>query len=147
MSCKDESFNPEVIDLGHLPEKPTGKIPQQYAIPEEIPAEAKSVLLYAFATTTDQCSFHRGFFQIFTKEGDITYAMYMNFATSTAATITSANVWLPITSDRTVYVNLYYPPDVSVAHKVKTPVPKGLQGMQAKLCGEDWSNLFITGWK
>lgn len=149
MACKDESFYPEVLTLGHLPEKPTKETPKSYPIPSKIPANAKSLLLYAFATTESECRFQRGYFEIFTQEGSTKYTMYMNFATGTpaAVTITSANVWLPITSDRKVYVSLIFPQDVSVAHKKKTPVPKELQGMSAILCGEEWSNLFITGWK
>lgn len=147
MSCKDVSFNPVVITLGHLPEKPIkGK---EYSIPADITADAKGLLFYAFATTTGQDRFQRGYFQIYTKEGSNMYSMYMNFATGTpaAVTVTSANVWLPLTSERKVYVTLIFPSNVSVAHKEHTPIPKELQGDCAIVDGTEWSNLFITGWK
>jgi hypothetical protein len=142
--CKDESFHPLVVDCGHLPDVP-GKL--CYDVPKDVPNDAKSMLLYSFATTHNLGGFQTGYYILYTKEGNTQYTMYMNFATGTpSVTITSANIWLPVTTERKIYVQLIYNEEGSVAHKERAALPKDCDKLTSLFCGE-WSQLFVTGWK
>jgi hypothetical protein len=143
-NCKDESFNPLQVDLHHLPDVPSVKT---YDVSSAVPADAKSMLLYAFATTHNEGGFQTGYYILSTKEGSTEYKMYMNFATGTpSVTITSANIWLPVTKEKKIYVQLVYNGPKSVAYKKGAALPKDCNRITSILCGE-WSQLFVTGWK
>ena len=85
----------------------------------------KEVLVYAFFTVLGaegKGSFQRGYYEIYTKDGDTKYKHYLNVATgSGVAAVGSVNMWLPV-GDGKLTINLVHPQD-----KIASVAPKKLK--------------------
>jgi hypothetical protein len=81
---------------GELPG--TSNISTTYDISKsDVPEEAKEVLVYLWATTKGDDTFHRYYYLIETKDSTgRTYHQYMNAAASPDVSLNSANLWLPV---------------------------------------------------
>lgn len=134
------TYKPVQVNLGHLPEFPAQE--KTYDFSSSLPGEVKEVLVYTFVTTHTEGKFHRGYYEISTKDGCNTYKQYLNVATGgNVAAVNSANMWFPA-GDGKLTIRLVHPQDEkkSIAH----------QGEAAKsddpLQGE-WSSVFVTGYR
>ncbi|MDP1614264.1 MAG: hypothetical protein Q8L68_00535, partial [Methylococcales bacterium] len=91
------------ISLGNLPVNPLSTV--TYNLPNTIPADAKEVLVYTYITT----GYAPGGiikFKIYTEENSVQYYQYLiaNGYAQNAVAYNSDNIWLPITSARTLMV-------------------------------------------
>jgi hypothetical protein len=102
-------WNPVTIYLGTLPYNPGARA---YSIPPDIPITAKEILVYV--------SFRKGNntipagqqqpreYRIYTQEGVTQYAQKLAafWTHSPQWLFNSDNLWLPITTNRTIYANV-----------------------------------------
>ena len=134
------AYKPVEINLGHLPEFPGQEKTLEFST--SFPGGVKEILLYSFATTRAEGPFQRGYYEIYTKEGDNKYKQYLNIATGgNVAAVNSANMWFPAGEGK-VTITLIHPQDkkVSVAHKETG------DSAQDPLRGK-WSSVFVIGYR
>ncbi len=145
----------EIIGLGDLPKTAENII--EYCLPEQVPADAKEVLLYLFVTTqTIAGDAKRGFYEVFTKDSDSTqYSQYMNVVfAKDDVTINSANMWLPIFKEKKVYIRIPALYDLKTSATPLVPCMKPAKITFCTLkeavaaCGKTMvSGVFVTGYR
>ena len=138
------TYNPVTLTLGNLPEFPTQQ--KTYDFSDLLPKgeEIKEILVYAFVTTCSKGEFQRGYYEIYTNDGEKKYKHHLNVATGAGlAAVNSANMWLPVGEGK-LTINLVHPQDEnrSIAHKEGTSSQKTDNPMQ-----KDWSHVFVTGYR
>lgn len=102
----------------------------------QVPADAKEVLIYTFITSLGEGDFQRGYYEIYTSDGDNVFKQYMNVATGQDVNIVnSANLWVPMPPDKVLRVKLYHP----------TSEKKHIAGKHA--ARQDWSDVFLIGYR
>ena len=74
----------------------------------KVPPEAKEVLVYTLiASIGEGDSVQRGYYAIYTSDGDKVFQRYMNVATGQGVNIVnSANLWVPVSPDKSSVVKL-----------------------------------------
>jgi len=92
------------IHLGTLPLNTITTV--SYNIPVSVPPDAKEVLVYMYARTGVANPDSDLELRIYTKEGTIEYSYYLliHGYNQSAWSYNSDNLWLPVTSDRKIYV-------------------------------------------
>ena len=127
----------EAISLGKLPENDRQEvlIDVGAALEKIGVTRAKEFLIYTFVTTRDDSEqFQRGYYEMYTSKNDQQYKKYMNVATGPGIiTIDSANLWFPM-GDGNLKITLIHPP--SKKKSIKNP-----------LAAEQWSDVFLTGYR
>ena len=130
--------------MGELPETP-GKV--SYKIIEKLPANATEILIYAFVTSKVACPApHRGYYTISTSAtSGATYNAYMNVLFD-ATSANSENIWLPLTENQAIDVEL-----TAVKASSAKPTKRKAVGTRLAECmqseEEVESGLFITGYR
>lgn len=126
-------YEPMKVSLGTLPEFPDQVVSYDLKVGGQVPSTAKEVLVYLFVTTSGAGEFQRGYYDIYTSKGDKHFSQFMNVAVGQGVTaINSANIWLPI-GDGKLAVKLVHPDDAKKSIAGKT--------------GEDWSGVFVIGYR
>lgn len=129
-------WTPVQVSLGGLPafdqEEKVYKL--------QVPADAKEVLIYTFVTSIGEGdSIQRGYYAISTSDGPTVFEQYMNVATGQGVNIVnSANLWVPVTSDKSLTVKLHH----STCSKSEK---KHIAGKLA--ASQDWSSVFVIGYR
>lgn len=139
-------FPLDAIWVGKLPEKASDTATMfdvKKKLAEKCIYNPKEIFIYTFITTRDDSdSFQRGYYEIYTTQGENTtdsealqFKQYMNVATGPGiTTIDSANLWFPMGDDGMLKIKLTHPP--SKLKSIKNP-----------LAGDQWSDVFIIGYK
>lgn len=132
------AWTPVQVELGRLP---SSNGTMQYKL-LEIPPDAKEVLIYTFITSKGEGGeFQRGWYEFSTSDGTKEFKQYMNVATGEGINIVnSANMWFPVPPDKVLKVKL----DFGIG---KPSIAKHMAGGLAASQPEDWSNLFIIGYR
>ena len=106
----------------------------------QVPPNAKEALIYTFITSIGEGdSVQRGYFAISTSDGPTVFQQYMNVATGEGVNIVnSANLWFPITPDKSLRVKLCH----STCSKNEN---KHIAGKLA--ASQDWSGVFVLGYR
>ena len=119
--------------LGTLPEFPDQAAFYDLQVGGKVLSTAKEVLVYVFVTTSGEGEFQRGYYEISTSRGGKHFTQFMNVAVGQGVTaINSANMWLPIGEGK-LAVKLVHPDDAKKSIASKT--------------GEDWSGVFVIGYR
>lgn len=141
------AYKPVQINLGYLPEFPNQA--KTYDFSSLLPGEVKEVLVYTFATTYNEGStFQRGYFEMYTQQGEDKYKQYLNIATgSDIAAVNSANLWYPAGDTGKLTITLIHPADkkTSIAQKAKAACAKA--GKSDDPMQSEWSGVFIIGYR
>lgn len=101
----DEPWTPlERISLGRMPMEVEDL--EDYKIPKDIPSAAREILVYAYVRTGVSEDDGDLEFRIFTREGKREYSFYMfsHVFPQQAFSYNSQTFWLPMTSERRIYV-------------------------------------------
>ena len=148
------AWNPYFQNLGHLPVTNVGA--QQFPLTID-PKTVREIQVYAFVSIQNapvNKDFHRGYYEIYTKRGDVKYTCYMNVAGVSDTIVNSDNVWLPYGEgfDRNLYVTFQGDSDLIPAGT--TVKDSGIQSMQdiarrrtANNEKEIFAEVFVTGFK
>lgn len=98
-----------------------------------MPSTAKEVLVYVFVTTSGEGEFQRGYYEISTSNKGKQFTQFLNVAVGQGiAAVNSANIWLPVGEGK-LAVKLVHPDDAK----------KSIAGTS----GEDWSGVFVIGYR
>ena len=132
--------------MGELPEQP-GLI--SYSIIESLPVNATEILVYAFVTSkVPGPSPQRAYYTIYTTAKDGTnYNAYMNVLFD-ATSANSENIWLPLTENRKINVQLTAVDGATPTSK--KPKKKAVGTHLAECMKSDdevESGLFISGYR
>ena len=94
-----------------MDELPHSTTDLSYPLPDALPSDTSEILLYLFVTAKASQFPYRGYYEIYTKDENGTkYSQYMNVAFALDDyTLNSANIWLPVFSERKFYISI---PDV-----------------------------------
>ena len=132
------AWTPVEVDLGCLPS--THEEVKVYNLTDpQIPPNAKEVLIYTFITSIGEGEFQRGWYQISTSDGNKESKQYMNVATGKGVNIVnSANLWFPMTADKSLTVKLNHP-------GLERSQNKHIAGSLA--ASHDWSKVFVIGYR
>ena len=129
-------YEPMKVPLGTLPEFPD-KMTTYDLLKDleggQVPSTAKEVLVYVFVTTSGEGEFQRGYYEISTSNKGKRFTQYLNVAVGQGiAAVNSANLWLPVGEGK-LAVKLVHPDDAK----------KSIAGAR----GEDWSGVFVIGYR
>ena len=133
------SWKPVEVSLGKLPEFDQQMIAFYLGSGGQVPDTAKEILIFTFITSIgEEGELERGYYEFSTSDGVNDYKQYMNVATGQGINIVnSANLWIPVTAERTLKVKLHH----STSQRSKK---KSIAG---KCAGKDWSEVFVTGYR
>ena len=106
----------------------------------QVPADAKEVLVYTFITSIGEgYSVQRGYYAIYTSDSDKVFQQYMNVATGQGVNIVnSANLWVLVTPDKSLTVKLCH----STCSKSENSHIAGILA-----ASQDWSSVFVIGYR
>lgn len=126
-------YEPMQVPLGTLPEFPDKITTYDLKSGGQVPSTAKEVLVYVFVTTSGEGEFQRGYYEISTSNKGKQYTQFLNVAVGQGiAAVNSANIWLPVGEGK-LAVKLVHPDDAK----------KSIAGTS----GEDWSGVFVIGYR
>lgn len=134
------AWTPVEVYLGNLPAFDQEEKVYNLLQGNQVPRDAKEVLVYTFITSIGEGeSVQRGYYAIYTNDGDKVFKQYMNVATGQGVNIVnSANLWVPMSPDKSMTVKLCH-------SKCSESENNHIAGKLA--ASQDWSSVFVIGYR